>query len=259
MFSKFQTAVVAALFATNALAYTPADYDSDAVLVTVTVTNTKTWCPCEKTGLSSWATWSTATPSDKTTESTSFPWTSSTSTTTFTKPIFTTPYANSSTTTTTTTSDPVTTTTSTTSEAVVTTPYANSTTTTSTTTASSTPTVTPRCKLVEWNPEQCQDDSYFKLGDEYLYQSCGRTLVETDSYLEDWIEIFCGATTIFDPSYKATAWDPATNRCYVYTEDDALTPSSFPDSKIFAAGNADYTIKFDTNPCAGFNSTGPFF
>lgn len=237
MFSKIQTAAIAALFVTSAFAYTPADYDGDDLYVTVTVTNTKTWCPCEKTGLSSWATWAKPTPNDPTGWEA---WATATGTTT--KPT-TSPWTGYTTTTSSSTSE--------------TTYYGNGTTTTSmtstsTTSATSTPTVRPGCKLVDWIPGTCQDDSYFKLGDDYLYQSCDRQLIPTENYLEDYIEAFCDATSIFDGSFKATAWEASTSRCYVYTDADDITPSSFPGSNIMAAGDVDYTIKFDSNPCAGF-------
>ena len=104
--------------------------------------------------------------------------------------------------------------------------------------------------MVEWIPGTCQDDSYFKVGDDYLYQSCDRVLIDTPNYLEDQIEAFCDVTSLFDDSFKATAWDPESERCYVYDDADDIFPSSFRDSKIVAAGNVDYTIKFDSNPCS---------
>ena len=55
----------------------------------------------------------------------------------------------------------------------------------------------------------------------------------------------------FDDSYRATAWDPSTSRCYVYGVDDAVVPSSFANSPIVGNGTVDYTVKFDTNPCPG--------
>lgn len=250
MFSKLQIAAVAAL-AAYAVAYTPADYDGDDYeVVTVTVTNTKTWCPCETTGLSSWASWASPTPADPTGweawasattsyKPTSTPWSYTTTSTSSSTTSQQTYYGNGTTTTTT---------------------SSTSTSTTSSTTSSTpTPTFHPGCKLVDWIPGTCQDDSYFKLGDEYLYQSCNRKLIETDNYLEDYIEAFCDATSVFDGSFRATAWEPSTSRCYVYTDADDIKPSSFPDSTILAAGNVDYTVKFDSDPCAGFNTTGFHF